>query len=148
MRRYERGPPKGGLIRMGIRGIAGGVGLVSEGLKARKDHTSTKQEEEAIQGHHGDDPFKAVSNRDTSAVEGSPPSYTSATNSKANHDEPLAVNEKQIQPSSSEYIDDQHKDTDLNESKLEDSLENDWNLDEAQVEMTGELEENPPSYSM
>lgn len=38
----DRGPPKKGLMRTGIRGVAGGVGLASESVKACKDGRTGK----------------------------------------------------------------------------------------------------------
>jgi hypothetical protein len=40
----ERGPPSKGLIRKGIQGLASGVGLVSEGVKAHKEGKAAARE--------------------------------------------------------------------------------------------------------
>lgn len=48
MGRRDRGPPKGGLVRKGIRALAGGVGLASEGVKAHKESKTVKTD---VQGN-------------------------------------------------------------------------------------------------
>ena len=42
----DREPPRGGLVRMGIRAVSGGVGLVSESLKAQKEGKMVKADDQ------------------------------------------------------------------------------------------------------
>ena len=122
--RHERGAPKGGLIRKGIRGLAGGVGLASEGIKAHKEGKAAEKESMSrtasdTSSHQGDD-FKHPSGPHPSHIQGH---ITGAAYDKDSKDK-SADEVVEVEP---------------------ESLEQEWNLDDAQDEVYEDAEK-PPGY--
>lgn len=75
MRRHDRVPKKDGLIRMGMRSAAGGIGLVSGSINARKEGKGAKTDEsEAGSTAHTQPQERLKSNRNVNAAEGPTPS--------------------------------------------------------------------------
>lgn len=130
MRRHDRGPKRGGLIRMGIRSAAGGIGLISESMKARKEGKGAKTDETEVEStSHTHSEERLEPNRDVDVAEGPPPSYTESFDGKA---------------SSAQYADEKFPDQkagcgdDSNEGvsgETEDNLEEEWALDDVQDEI-------------
>lgn len=129
---------------MGIRGVAGGVGLISESIKAHKEGKQARLDE-----HVSDtsDPQPAPRGKGGSdgkidIVDVAPPSYsTVAADSKVdqqNH----SPNEKASCNASADAAYDSSQHEIKNEIEPEETLEDEWNLDDAQDEMLGE----PPEY--
>jgi hypothetical protein len=135
MRRpQDNGQHKGGLVRMGIRGIAGGVGLVSESIKARKESKAAEQEakeqapisEREVNPNYGSD-----------YPEGPPPSYTPDPDSK----------DAQRQYSDTKSSDLKSSSRDI-EDNAETELENEWDLDDAQDEISSQAPDNVRVYDI
>jgi hypothetical protein len=135
MRRpQDNGQHKGGLVRMGIRGIAGGVGLVSESIKARKESKAAEQEaKEQAQ----------ISDREVNPTygsdypEGPPPSYTSPADSE----------DVRCQYSDTKNTDLKSSSRDI-EDNAETELENEWDLDDAQDEISDQAPDNLHVYDI
>lgn len=113
----ERGPPSGGLILKRIRGLASGVGLASEGIHAHKESKAAKNE--SLSRSTSETSTRQVDNYQP--LPGPPPSYQQEQDSKA--DSTTCPNEKSGEAQQREIID-------LKETSLEDE----WNLDDAQDE--------------
>jgi hypothetical protein len=135
MRRpQDNGQHKGGLVRMGIRGVAGGIGFVSESIKARKESKAAEQEakEEAQISER-----KVNPNYGSDYLEGPPPSYT------------LHSDGKDLQRQYSDT-----KSTDLKsssqgiEGNAETELENEWDLNDAQDEISSQAPDNLRVYDI
>jgi hypothetical protein len=125
--RRERGPPRGGLIRKGFRGIAGGVGLASESIKAHKEGKAaekeamsrTTSETSSSQG----DVYQPPSGPPPSQIQGQSSGVAYEQDSKSKFSD--AKEPAEIEP---------------------ESLEEEWNLDDAQDEVYHDSSEKPPGY--
>ena len=148
MRRLDRGPHKrGGLVGAGIRGIAGGIGLVSESIKAHSESKRAKtQEEEHGSVSRASSEGKDNPDRDFDASNDPPPSYSLEPDSKTAHDQ--HPDEKagcgQYQNEDGDYS--QHPIEDDGDGP-EDGLEDEWNLDDAQDEIIGEPPQEGPLHN-
>src|ERR1700710_2098695 len=120
MRRRDRQPSKrGGLIGIGVRSIAGGIGLISESIKVNK------------QGK-GKDTTAQDSGYATSDA---PPSYAEASGSKSGQDQYLTDKKTSHPEALRQYEVAEH----------EDSLEEEWELDDAQDQIVGEPQDKESS---
>lgn len=110
----DRGPRKGGLIRKGIQGVAGGVGLISESIKARKSSEVDTQDANVASSSNAGSNTREYRSSD---VDGSKPI------SLQTRDEHAETTQHPGQD------DDVHP---------EEKLEDEWNLDDAQDEIIGD----------
>ena len=155
--RTNRGPQNGGLIRMGIRTLAGGIGLASESMKAHKEQKAAKTEGQGRRSTSRTNcevgESKAVmtevlevasasptniegggdTDRDVDAFEVAPPSYSSSSDRKAGQDQYPDKN----------AVDIQYRNEDVG-GESEENLEEEWNLDDAQDEVIGKSAEEGP----
>ena len=130
---------------MGIRSLAGGVGLASESIKARKD-SQTPMTEELEHGsiprtnsERGDNP-----DRDVDAFEGPPPSYSfSPEDSKSSHDQYPEEKVGHSQSSDEKAGHTQYANEHVG-GETEETLEEEWNLDDAQDDIIGGYSEKSP----
>ena len=111
--RRDNGPPKGGLVRMGIRAVSGGVGLASESMKAHKDGKAVKTDDQ----EHASTPYPNSEGKDISEGKDNPDRDIDAS------DNP---------PLYEDIVEDTGHD-----------LENEWNLDDAQDEIIEDPEKRP-----
>lgn len=126
----ERGAPTKGLIRKGIRGLASGVGLASESVKAHKESKAAERETISRTTSEG-------SSRQLETYQSPPeppPGYASGQSSKG--DLGQYPNDKPEKPQQPEDA------VDLKETSLEDE----WNLDDAQDEAYYGSSEKAPTY--
>ncbi|KAG9237465.1 hypothetical protein BJ875DRAFT_438433 [Amylocarpus encephaloides] len=135
MSRRDKGPKKGGLIRMGVRGIAGGIGLISESIKVNK---SPNEEENAGQST-GTDTHGVQgesSTRDITSASDAPPSYNQVASSSSAQDpypSDKKINHLDVPNGSENGV-----------TEVEDSLEEEWDLDDAQdVLASGGVDQEP-----
>jgi hypothetical protein len=146
--RDPRDPRRGGLIRLGIRGLAGGVGLISESIKAHKDSKKEQAEGQeigiAVPGERANASFAAQSSgaQETGIAvpderanapfaaqsSGAPPSYDQVAESGSSQQAP-------VDKKASE------KTHDDDAGQPDDNLEEEWTLDDAQDEMIDETAE-------
>jgi hypothetical protein len=135
MRRpQDNGQHKGGLVRVGTRGIAEGVGLVSESIKARKESKAAEQEaeqkaqisEREVNPNFGSD-----------VPDGPPPSYIPYTDSR----------DVQSQYSDTKSPDMKSSIRDV-EDNAETELKIEWDLDDAQDEISGQAPDNLRVYDI
>ena len=147
MGRRDRNPnaPKGGLVRAGVRSIAGGIGLASESMKA---HRQSKSEPT---GAHSEGDNKNDCDVDT--FEGPLAEYSRSPSSKAGrnqnpdetalsgqaHDEKAGHGRFPVKEADHQ----QDPDNDASGGR-EDDLEDEWNLDDAQDELIGEFSATDP----
>ena len=129
---------------MGIRGIAGSVGLVSESIKAHKEGNQARSED-----HISDlsDPQTDLRGKDGSdgkidIVDGPPPSYSMVSPDSKVDQQNQSLDEKGNCKLSNGAMYESSQYEIKNESELEESLEDEWKLDDAQDEMF----EEPPEY--
>jgi hypothetical protein len=132
----DRGPPTKGLIRKGIRGLASGVGLASESIKAHKE---SKAQERASMSRTTSEASQTsqTSNRSVENYEtpsAPPPSYSQVEDSKAGPSQ--YPNEKK-----SGGLQDEGE-VDAKDASLDDE----WNLDDAQDEVYYGSSEKAPAY--
>ena len=132
MPRHNREPPKGGLVRMGVRGLAGAVGLVSESIQAHRENKApkTEGEEKFNLNPHPSSKNEVASNDGPSANEDAPPSYDDAVEDMTGRGS--YPNEKGKQKQRSDDKDD-HASIDF-----EEVLEEEWSLDDVQDEFIDE----------
>ena len=130
MRRDDRRHQRGGLIGAGIRGISGGIGLASESIKARNAAKNAEKERQSVSRTHSTEADR--SGPVTPPITGPPPPYSEDPDGKssqyANPDEKVRAQEESADDVADE---------------LEDNLEDEWNLDDAQDEVTGTPLEDP-----
>lgn len=134
MGRRDRGPSRGGLIGKGVRGIAGGVGLISESIKAYKEGKSAEKEEQEHEStprrySEGDRPTG-----DVNPILDAPPSYSEASSGKFEKD-------KYPADSKADSLDAPNEDEVV---KREDNLEEEWELDDAQDQIIGISQDEEP----
>ncbi|KAL6716600.1 hypothetical protein ACLMJK_006167 [Lecanora helva] len=143
MKRYDRGPPKGGLVRIGIRGIAGGVGLVSESIKARKESRVRNIKEDPVVASDLEDKGKANQSVESDTTEEPPPSYESATEDHLNQvEEPFETGSRSQSPA----LKAPQEKADI-EIDSENSVEREWDLDDAQESILLEFAANGIAHS-
>ena len=124
MPRRERGPPRDTLIRKGFRGIAGGVGLLSESVKAQKEGKAAEKESVPQTAP------ETLKDEMTTPIN-SPPHDIQSQTSGVVHDQ-----DTKDQSSAVEGL-----------PQIEpDHLEDEWNLDDAQDEAFDGSSEAPPGY--
>ena len=133
--------PKGGLVRAGVRSIAGGIGLASESIKAHRQSKSdgTGNGSTSCMNSEGDN----ILDHDVEAFDGPPQRCPRSPESNASRDQ--CPDEK---AGRDRYPDkqagcDQSPDENA-DGELEDDLEDEWNLDDAQDEIIRESSENGP----
>ncbi len=130
MRRH--GSEQGGLIRMGIRSAAGGIGLVSEIKKARKDDKGAKTDEGKVESaSRTQSPERLRPDSDVNAAQGSPPSYSDIDNGSAGSDRysDEELDHHQNSDHKASYSGDSSKNV---SGEVEDNIEEEWDLDDAQ----------------
>ncbi|KAI9817824.1 MAG: hypothetical protein M1827_000943 [Pycnora praestabilis] len=136
MGRDNRGPPTGGLVRKGIRSLAGGIGLASEGVKASKvSKTPSTEEHEGGPASRTNSEEVGKPDRDVDAFMGPPPSYSEVSDIDAG---------RRINPDQNTGNDQYSKEDQRGEP--EGDLEDEWNLDDAQDEVIGEYSERDPVF--
>jgi len=116
---------------MGIRGVAGGIGLASESWNAHKESKAAKGEESgpSSASHEGSDKH-SPSKRDVVPADDPPPtSHGEPSDEKGSHDQ--VPDKKAVHA-----LDESH----TTASKPEGDLEEEWDLDDAQDEI---IEETP-----
>lgn len=139
---------KGGLVRMGIRGIAGGIGLASESIKAHKESKAAKKEGQAsgttsqtsgttsqINSEGGGNPSSGIGNPDAP-----PPSYSEAAPATSSTQAQIGDEKKDMPQSSEEDL-----------GPPEDNTQEQWDLDEAQDQVIadkGEVVDKPATKSV
>ncbi|KAH8656653.1 hypothetical protein BGZ60DRAFT_417445 [Tricladium varicosporioides] len=123
--RRDRGPKQGGLVRSGIRSLAGGVGLVSESLKERKEGKekakSESDNERTTPTNSRTTSEQGQSSRDVKHPEGPPPSYSAGESSSS-----AAAGHGGYPNEKAGHRSEKHQEGE------EDNLEDEWDLDDAQ----------------
>lgn len=120
---------------MGIRSVAGGIGLASESIKAHKEGKEAKADESAGGSTtHMDSKRQDVPESDVDDFEGPPPSYSASSDSND------GLGQYPVEKAGHGQLSDQKLDKahgDLG-GEVEDNLEEEWNLDDAQDEIIAE----------
>ena len=121
MPRHDRQRRRGGLIGIGIRSLAGGVGLISESIKANKQSKGKDAETTAQDSGY--------------ASSDAPPSYAEAFGSTSGQDQYPADHKTGhlTVPKQYEVV------------EREDNLEEEWELDAAQDQIVGNFEDRENS---
>lgn len=141
-RRDPEGNQKGGLVRMGIRGIAGGVGLVSESLKDRKEKKAADKEAKQAGTISGE-----TSNVD-STFGGPPPSYTTETGTGDVQEYPDEKKLGQVTAGKPVYMHSPPHDAEVDVKIEQAELEDEWNLDDAQDDIMDRSPERIAVYNI
>jgi hypothetical protein len=135
MGRHDRERKRGGIIGMGIRGIAGGVGLISESIKASKESKGKAAERadqdsgSASRWYSEGDSSRPI--RDFDAISDAPPSYAEASGSKSGQDQyPADKKTGHLKASKQDEV-----------VEREDNLEDEWALDDAQDQIVDEFQD-------
>lgn len=120
---------------MGIRGIAGGVGLISESIKANKESKGKAAERtaqdsgSAARWYSEGDSSRPI--RDSDAIADAPPNYTEASRSKSGqHQYPADKQTGHLKIPKQDGV-----------IEREDNLEYEWALDDAQDQIVGESQD-------
>lgn len=137
-RRDPEGNQKGGLVRMGIRGIAGGIGLASESIKARKEHKAAEKEAQDLQASSRTPPEGGFVSYEE------PPSYSAEAGMRPVDQYPDEKNIGNVHVNTPSYKDSPEKDAGMSVEVEEAELEDEWNLDDAQDDI---LERSAPATS-
>ena len=137
MLRRDRSPRKGGLVQKGVRGISGGVGLISESIKAHRESKAAEKSCEEVRPE-SNTKFERIDHPDfdNDEAEGAgPPSYSSTQGNKRGYGQ--YPDEKADHTQSPDASFDQNLTGDAS-GVAEDALEDEWNLDDAQDEIIGD----------
>jgi hypothetical protein len=131
---------------MGIRGIAGGVGLVSESIKARKESKASEKEAKE----------QGTISRTNSEEESSfgpvsyepPPSYSAEPGARLMDQYQDEKNIGQVNVNTPKYIESQNQVKEMQVEIEEAELEEEWNLDDAQDDILDRAPERVAVYDM
>jgi hypothetical protein len=141
-RRDPEGNQKGGLVRMGIRGIAGGVGLVSESMKAHKESKAAEKESKQ-RGTVSRTTFEIESNSGINYAE--PPAYSAEAGMRSVDQYPDEKNIGNVDANTPNYKESPKQDAGMSVEIEEAELEDEWNLDDAQDDI---LDRSAPPASI
>lgn len=125
-RRDPEGNQKGGLVRMGVRGIAGGIGLASESIKARKEHKAAEREAKDLQASSRTPPEGGFVSYEE------PPTYSAEAGMRSVDQYPDEKNIGNVNVNTPSYKDSPKQDVGMSVDIEEAELEDEWNLDDAQ----------------
>lgn len=131
---------------MGIRGIAGGIGLASESIKAHKEGKAVKTQQHEESGsttHVRDIENEENPNRNINRTEELPPEYSEASERISGGDQ-----YPQEKAGQSSTADEKAGPEEIVDEKGEDDLEDEWNLDEAQDEILGDSPQKAPGFNV
>ena len=124
---------------MGIRGIAGGIGLASESIKARKEHKAAEKEARDLQASSQIPPEGGFVSYEE------PPTYSAEAGMRSVDQYPDEKNIGNVHVNTPNYKDSPKQDAGISVDIEEAQLENEWNLDDAQDDI---LERSAPELSV
>jgi hypothetical protein len=131
---------------MGIRGLAGGVGLVSESIKARKESKASEKEakergEVSRTNSEGGSSLGPVTSEST-------PSYSAEPGAESKNEYPDEKNVGQVNFNTPKYVESQHQEKEMTAEIEQAELEDEWNLDDAQDDILDRSPERLAVYDM
>lgn len=130
MNRSDRRQQRGGLIGAGIRGLAGGIGLASESIKAHKAAKNEEKERQSLSRSHSTE--TGHSGHKNPAIAGPSPPCSENPDRKSSQN---VFRDGKVGA--------QEELTDDISDEPEDNLEEEWDLDDAQDEVTVTASEEP-----